>query len=52
MLPESDDAAWKNEYEEWAAEQEAKDLDRLNALLRAARDGTIYDTRTEDERQS
>lgn len=48
MTPESDDGAWKNEYEEWAAEQEEQDkLDRLNSLLRAARDGTIYDVREE-----
>lgn len=41
-----DDEQFRNEYAEWEAEQaEAEKLSRLNALLRAARDGTIYDVR-------
>lgn len=48
-MNEPDDGAWTNEYELWAAEQEeAEKLDRLNALLRAARDGTIFDMRDDD----
>ena len=34
-----------SEYEEWEAEQEAREVETMNALLRALVDGTVYDPR-------
>ena len=42
-----DDArqAWENEYEAWCEEQDAREVETMNALLRAISDGTVYDPR-------
>ncbi len=45
-----DGAQWRNEYEEWASEQEAKDMDAIARLLRAAGEGTVYDPRNHNDR--
>ncbi len=48
MIPDDRDdlqQAWESEYAAWCEEQEQKDLDTLNRLLRAAGEGTVYDPR-------